>query len=81
MCKLNAVVVIGFINASYEVNENEGTLLIEVGVISVIKLEKEVTVILSYSNFSALGKLCMKSRLCSNVITVITYVFINCRRH
>ena len=53
----NAVVVIGFINAPYQANESDGTVSVQVGVIGTTGLGREVTVELSYSNGSALGKL------------------------
>ena len=54
--------MIGFINAPYQANENNGTVSIEVGVIGASGLGREVTVELSYSSGSALGKLCAERR-------------------
>ena len=49
------VAVIGFINAPYQAYENDGTVSVEVGVLGATVLEKEVTVILSYTDGSAFG--------------------------
>ena len=54
---LNAVVMIGFINAPYQANENDGTVSVQVGVVGSIRLGREVTIELSYSSGSALSKL------------------------
>ena len=55
---MNPVVVIGFINAPYQANENDRTVSVEVGVIGAVRLGREVTVNLSYSSGSAFGNLC-----------------------
>ena len=60
---INAVVVIGFINAPYQANETDGTVSVEVGVIGAVGLlGREVTVVLSYSSGSAIGELCIQRR-------------------
>lgn len=52
---INADVVIGFINAPYEVNENDGEALIRVGLING-NLQREVSIQLSLSDGIASSK-------------------------
>ena len=57
-------VVIGFIDAPYEVNETDGVANVTVGVVRG-QLMREVVVELSFSDGTAIGKQCLINAFCS----------------
>ena len=50
------MVTIGFLSVPYEANEADGVVFVQVGLIGATSLQREVTVLLSYSAGSALSK-------------------------
>lgn len=55
---INAEIVIGFSNATYDANENDGEAIIQIGLINGT-LQTEVSIQLSVSDGTALSK-CLK---------------------
>ena len=51
-----AGITIGFFNESYQVNEAEGVVFVEVGLIGEAQLQRDVPVLLSFSDGSAMSK-------------------------
>ena len=52
----HADVVIGFLNDSYEVNEEDGSVTIEVGLIGGTMLQREISMLLSFVDDTATSK-------------------------